>query len=119
MTDLHVPQWTVTDRLIKAREAEHLTQHDMAERFGVNTKTIGRWERGLVSMKGYQVQAWAMACGVPVAWLLTGIDDLGPAPEGGRTMPVPPSAWITGMHIDDIAALNFGAGSTDGLRQAA
>ena len=59
MTDIQIPQWTFTERLVKARRFADLAQEDLAAVIGVSHKTIGRWEREPERMKRYQLDAWA------------------------------------------------------------
>lgn len=68
-----VPQWTIGDRLRKARSLTGLTTHQFADEIGVSQKTISDAEcdkRGVP--RKILLNAYAMRTGVPVAWLLDG-----------------------------------------------
>lgn len=79
-TEQVVPQWTLGDRLRKAREYAGLTQQGLANRMGVARNTVSNSENGLVEVRAITVNAWAVATGVPVAWLRSGRN-----PSGGPT----------------------------------
>lgn len=68
-----VPEWTFTDRLIKARTFAGLSQHELATLLGVSERTIKRYEAGGVYKRGL-VLGWALACGVDPDWLESGDD---------------------------------------------
>lgn len=69
-----VPEWTVGDRLRKAREVLGLEQGPFAERIGVSRGTVSNYERGTTSAyKPIVMRAWAMAAGVSLQWLETGV----------------------------------------------
>lgn len=68
-----VPEWTVGDRLRKAREVTGLDQRQFAERLGVSRQTITNAEKGHVAVRRITLNAWALATGVSVAWLETGV----------------------------------------------
>lgn len=75
------PQWTLADRLTKARDTAKLSQEQLGERIDVHVRTIRRYETdGYVPRKAVLL-AWAMACGVSPQWLIGG-------PEDGDTTPV-------------------------------
>jgi transcriptional regulator with XRE-family HTH domain len=83
----HIPVWTAGDRFRKAREDAGLTQTELADAIGVDRKTISAYE--LDDRKRPMkmvVAAWAMRCGVPVAWLMTG---RGGQPTDGRPANLP------------------------------
>lgn len=69
-----IPEWTMGDRLRKAREEAGYSQRDFADLIGVSRATVSNAEVG-VGKKGplpVTVRAWALATGVPVEWLETG-----------------------------------------------
>ena len=67
-----VPQWTVQDRMRKAREYANLSQTDLGERLDTSSKVIGNLERGTTPAKRHMIMAWAMATNVDQQWLETG-----------------------------------------------
>lgn len=73
-TLVDVPEWTISDRIRKARREAGLTQLELADAIGVKTGLLGTWEstdtkpRDLVAT----CTKIAEATQVPVEWLLTG-----------------------------------------------
>lgn len=67
-----IPEWSVADRMRKAREMRGMTQTEFAEATGLSRRTVSRLESGdkLPVTKDYNL--WQMATGVPRAWLETG-----------------------------------------------
>ncbi|NUU12728.1 helix-turn-helix transcriptional regulator [Curtobacterium pusillum] len=79
-----IPRWTVADRLRKAREAAGLDQQTLAALTGMSRTTISNYEAERVKPRRAGVVVWAMATGVPFAWLMTGADTQNaPGPDGG------------------------------------
>ena len=74
------PTWTLADRLRKARDVLGVDQAEMAHRLGVHTRTVARYEQGVMTPKRATLLGWAVACGVDPAWLEgTSADDDGEA----------------------------------------
>lgn len=67
-----VPTILVRHRLRIAREYARLEQEELAKLIGVSRTTIGNAETGRVTPRRITLNAWALACGVPVSWLITG-----------------------------------------------
>ncbi|WP_425393602.1 helix-turn-helix domain-containing protein [Agromyces subbeticus] len=67
-----IPEWTMADRLRKAREHARLEQRQLAELAGIARATVSNAERGAHIPHRATVRAWADACGVLVSWLETG-----------------------------------------------
>src|SRR5437868_6128097 len=86
MTDIavHVPSWTLGDRLRKARELAALEQGELASRIGVSRGTVSNYElgRGTRPPKRIVLRAWAAECHVPYSWLVD--DPLDIEQESGR-----------------------------------
>lgn len=80
MTPKTVPQWTLEDRLRKARQAAGLSQGELADIIGVARQTVSNSERGTHRAVRVVHKAWAEACGVPIEWLMTG-EKLCPVPQ--------------------------------------
>lgn len=77
---LHIPRWTFADRLRKAREDAGYRQAELAERIGISTRSVGKYESGAADPRRPTILSWAIATGVPVEWLTEGqdtTDDLG------------------------------------------
>jgi len=75
-----IPEWTLGDRLRKARSLTGLNSRDFADLIGVSQKTINNAEGDTHGVRKIVLNAWAMATGVPVAWLETGSE---PDGDGG------------------------------------
>lgn len=74
MTTTIIPEWTLADRLIKARQSAHMTQHEFANATGLGVATIKRFEAGTHQPKRATLLGWAVACGVDPEWLEHGTD---------------------------------------------
>lgn len=90
-TEWQIPEWSRGDRFRKAREARDISQGDLAERMGVARRTVGSYERDEVEPRKIVVNAWALATGVPVEWLLYGVvpqdpDDPGHVTSGSQAL---------------------------------
>lgn len=70
-----VPEWTLADRLLKARTSAGMGQAELAKITGLSRQTVSNYERGIVTPRRSGVTLWALATGVPLGWLLTGEDD--------------------------------------------
>jgi transcriptional regulator with XRE-family HTH domain len=78
-----VPVWNLQDRLRKAREDAGFDQVALADLLGVSRRTVSNAERASVQVRRITINAWALATGVDLAWLLTGecaIRDSNPKP---------------------------------------
>ena len=80
----HAPQITQRHRLRIAREEAGYDQTTLAEAIGVSRNTVNNAETGRAEPRRIVLNAWAMACGVPVSWLITGVD---PAPPEEVKLP--------------------------------
>jgi transcriptional regulator with XRE-family HTH domain len=81
-----VPEWTMGDRLRKAREEFGLSQKDMAATLGVARNTIGNYELGATEPSAATLRAWARACRVPAEWLAWGYTPGDQKPPGYRSV---------------------------------
>lgn len=97
----NVPPIEVRHRLRIAREYAELEQDELAELIGVSRNTIGNAEKGRVQPRRITLNAWALACGVPVSWLIAGGEQSGGPGSGPGCGPTP----ITGGPL-----VNRGAG---------
>lgn len=92
-----VPEWTLADRLRKARESTGLDQSEFAERVGISRTSVGNAERGDKTPRRITVRMWAIATGVDLHWLETGQAPAEPGPDGGeraqRDSNPQPSDW--------------------------
>jgi DNA-binding XRE family transcriptional regulator len=63
------PEFTLTDRLRKAREHGGLDQPELASLMGVSVRSIRNYEAGRTTPRRPQLIAWAFATGVSLEWL--------------------------------------------------
>lgn len=77
-----IPQFTLGDRLRKARTLTGLTVAEFAETIGVSDRTINNAEGDKRAVRQITLNAWALATGVPVDWLETGHHPEGPGDPG-------------------------------------
>ena len=66
------PQIEVFHRLRIARQHAGLEQGELADRIGVSRNTVSNAENNRVATRRLLINAWALACGVPVSWILSG-----------------------------------------------
>lgn len=78
-----VPEFTVSDRLRKAREVRGLSQAAFAAETGLSRSTIVRVESGEKVPGTKEYNLWQMATGVSRDWLETGNAPVGQGPDGG------------------------------------
>ncbi|MEC4837471.1 helix-turn-helix transcriptional regulator [Mycobacteroides chelonae] len=67
-----VPEILVRHRLRIAREHRGLEQAELADLIGVSRNTISNAENGRNEPRKILLNAWALACGVPVKWIENG-----------------------------------------------
>lgn len=70
-THHRTPEWTLGDRLRKAREEAGLDQAALADALGVSRATISNHEVG-IGKRGtnrMMIRAWALATGVEAEWI--------------------------------------------------
>ena len=75
-----IPQWSLADRMRKAREVTGLDQTEFGERIGASRATVSNAERGNTTPSRLVIRAWALGSGVPLVWLETGN---APTDDGG------------------------------------
>ncbi len=90
-------------RLRIAREYASYDQSALAETIGVSRNTITNVEKGNVGIRKIVLNAWAMACGVPVDWITTGEPPENDDPTSGlgiisnEDAPKPQAATVTSI----------------------
>lgn len=67
-----IPEWTVGDRLYKARKETGLDAQQFADEIGIHRSSVRRYEEGAASPRPVVLKAWALRSGVDSEWLLTG-----------------------------------------------
>jgi len=74
MTPAGIPEFTVADRLRKAREKTGLDHRQFASAIDSSKGTISNYEsnRYTRQRKTIVLKAWALRTGVPLEWILTG-----------------------------------------------
>jgi transcriptional regulator with XRE-family HTH domain len=79
------PQWTLGDRMRKAREHAGLKQTELALATGISRASITNYETGKSTPSRPVLLSWAMATAVPVSWLRDGTEDYSPDPGPGTS----------------------------------
>lgn len=64
------PEWTLGDRLRKAREFAGFTQTEMANYLGMARNTVANYENDLREPSAHTVAEWSTITDVSVAWLM-------------------------------------------------
>lgn len=64
-----VPQFTLGDRLRKAREYSGLEMQDLAAEIDIHRQTVARYENGAVKPKRHVLLSWSLATGVDLDWI--------------------------------------------------
>lgn len=77
-----IPEWTLGDRLRKARESTGLGIVEFAEKVGISRVTVNNAEGNKKRPQQATLKMWALATGVNYEWLLTGET---PAPSDDGT----------------------------------
>lgn len=76
-----MPEFTLGDRLRKAREWAGVSTDEMAVVIDVSSRTIGNYENDRTPVRGPVISEWALRTGVPVEWIRTGAIS---QPDGGE-----------------------------------
>ena len=108
-----IPQFTMGDRLRKAREMAGVESGEFADQIGVSRNTVTNYERDKVAPRKIVLNAWALRTGVPLSWLQTGIA-ASPSPDGEEKAAIsdvvrsegfePPTFWLVDGLTNAIAA---------------
>lgn len=72
MTSTVIPQWTPADRMRKAMNSAGVSIASMAAYLEVDRNTVGGWINNRHRPRPAELRLFAMRCGVPLEWLLTG-----------------------------------------------
>ena len=90
-----VPDFEMRHRLQLARESAGLRRDELAARMEVSRNSIINAETGRTTPRKLMLNAWALACGVPVSWIITG-EPPANNPDGGGAI-LRTSDYQTGM----------------------
>jgi len=83
---------TIGDRVREARESKEVDQATLADKIGVVTRTLQRWEKGDQVPDGVSITRIAKATNVHPHWLLTGDGEMYPSPtRPDNVFPLPHS----------------------------
>jgi transcriptional regulator with XRE-family HTH domain len=64
-----IPDWTLADRLRKAREFAGLSQTELGDATGLSRRSVSGYEGGERPPRLHHLIAWALATGVDLDWL--------------------------------------------------
>lgn len=64
-----IPQWTLGERLRKAREDAEMSQQQLADLVGISRRSVSAYESGDSTPRRPVLLAWALATGVNMGWL--------------------------------------------------
>lgn len=77
---------TFGDRVAGAREAQGMSQKDLAKRLGVKLKTVRGWENDLSEPRANKLSMLAGLLNVSITWLLNAEGDGPEAPEDAQPL---------------------------------
>lgn len=78
-----VPQFELRHRLSLALEVGRVSPAAMAEELDVSETTIRNYRSGRTAPSRATLRVWALRCGVPFEWLVTGVIDVTDPDDGG------------------------------------
>lgn len=87
-----IPEWTLGDRIRKARQISGLTQDELAQVLSIGKRTLLRYENDERPAKSAHLYVIALRTKVPLSWLVHGE---APATGGYR----PPSGEHFGLAV--------------------
>lgn len=67
-----VPEWTLGDRMKKAREHAGLSQAELAEKIGISMSSVSRYEIDKTAPGRPVLLSWHLCTGVSLEWLVGG-----------------------------------------------
>ena len=97
------PQWTIGDRLRKARELIGIDRAEFAEQIGISRNTVTNYEHDKVKPRVVVLRAWAMRCGVAEQWIRSGQPPFGPSPGQDVNF-----GWSTHRRVGHTAVTTIG-----------
>ncbi len=82
-----VPEWTLADRLAKARQSVGLSQREFGKLTSLSTRQIQFAETGTAQRsQDVIITVYAFKTGVDYNWLKTGAKPTGPNGDGGESL---------------------------------
>jgi repressor LexA len=93
---------TIGERLREARTNKELDQATLAEKIGVVTRTLQRWEKSEQTPDGVAIMKIARATNVHPNWLLTGEGEMYPPPSRPQNVYPLQSAIRRKVHLVDL-----------------
>lgn len=99
---------TFGDRLSLAREAQNLTQEQLASRLGLRASTLENWECDRSEPRANKLQMLAGFLNVSMVWLLTGEGEGAPVVRNSHAT-MPPQMGDVLAEIREIRAANLRA----------
>lgn len=67
-----IPEFTIGDRLRKAREFAGMDMNELAAAIEIHRQTVARYETGVAAPKRYVLLSWSLATGVDMDWITSG-----------------------------------------------
>ena len=97
---------TIGERLREARETKELDQYTLAEKAGVATRTLQRWEKGEQVPDGLAIMKIAKATNVQPSWLLTGEGEMYAVPSRPENVYPLPGSIRRGVNLVDLPLIS-------------
>ncbi|MEM6547404.1 MAG: helix-turn-helix transcriptional regulator [Pseudomonadota bacterium] len=104
MDDFSEEAATFGDRLAAAREAQSLSQSQLARRMGLRLQTVQNWESDRSEPRANKLQMLAGFLNVSMVWLLTGEGEGSPTPSTALKVAAPPLAEA----LEELRSLRLG-----------
>lgn len=80
----HIPNFELRHRLQLAREYAGYDRQQLADKMEISRNSVLNAETGRTTPRKIVLNTWALACGVPVSWIITGQPPAGgPDPDNG------------------------------------
>lgn len=92
-SDFDIPEWTLGDRLRKAREYRNITVLEMAADIERSERTIRNYETDRTQVHWLVVRRYAERTHIPMTWFLTG------RPPQGVPPGTPASECYPGLRV--------------------
>ena len=97
---------TIGDRLREARESKEMDQSTLADKAGIATRTLQRWEKGEQVPDGVAITKIAKATNVQPNWLLTGEGEMYAVPSRPENVYPLPGSLRRGVNLVDLPLIS-------------